>query len=780
MKSMDSETSIKKHYRACNICDAMCGVEITYQDKKILSIKGDKKDPVSKGFICPKATALQDLHEDPDRLRQPMLKTENGWQTIEWERAFDIAAEKLTDIRFAFGKDSVAMYVGNPTAHNHGNVLFLKGLTDAINTNNRYSATSVDQLPHMLAAMKLFGNSTLFPIPDVERSRYLIIIGGNPVASGGSFMCGPDIKRKLSNIKRRKHGKVVCIDPRFTETAQIASEHYFITPGKDALLFLAMINVIFSEGLENTGHIPTENINVLKGISLPFLPEKVAEEVGIEAETIEQLAKDLATRENAALYARLGTCIQEYGSLCSWLAYVLNIITNNLDVEGGMMFPKPAIDLVGLGALSGEVNSFDRRRSRVRNMPSMAGEFPASTLADEMLEEGEGQIKALVTCAGNPVLSVPNGKKMEEGLQKLEFMLSFDMYINETTQHADLIIPPTSVLEHSHYDLVLQIVAFRHSAKYSPALFEKPEGSYHEWQSYLEVTSRINKRIQLGRGQQLKIELNRRYLNQLGDEGILNFMLKTGPYGRKPVVVDSLNRMLSSKKLPVVNSIWKGFASLFEKGLRSNSTINSYLETTPYGKHAFPIFGGLNLKKVKQQIHGIDIGPMVPMMPERLNTKSKSVDLNPEYLSKEINRLSAQLEQGTKSQSLDLLLIGRRHIRSNNSWLHNSHRLVKGKSRCTLMMHSKDATSRKLTDGEVVNVRSRVGEVSLPLEISDDIKLGVVSIPHGWGHHREGNQLSVASKHAGVSVNDLTDDAMFEPLTGQAICNGVPVQVIAG
>lgn len=777
--SNQKQIPIKKHYRACNICDAMCGVEIEYQGEKILSIKGDKKDPISKGYICPKATALQDLHEDPDRLRQPMLKTENGWQAIAWEKAFDIAAEKLSEIRAAFGKDAVAMYVGNPTAHNHGNMLFLKGLTDALGTHNRYSATSVDQLPIMLAAMKLFGNATLFPIPDVERTHLLIIVGGNPVASGGSFMCGPDIKKKLQAIKKRKNGRLVVIDPRFTETAEIASEHHFITPGKDALLLLAMINVIFSENLENFGNLPVENLNVIKGLSMTFTPEKVAADVGISASVIKDLAISLAKEKHAAIYGRLGTSIQEYGSLCSWLIYVLNIITNHLDSEGGMMFTKPAIDIAGLGALSGEVNSFATRFSRVRNLPSMAGEFPSATMADEMLTEGEGQIKAMITCAGNPVLSVPNGRKLEKALTGLEFMLSFDMYINESTQYADLIIPPTSPLEHSHYDLAIQLVAFRHSAKFSPALFEKPEGSYHEWQSYLELSTRLNLLNQSGKVNHLKINAARSTMYWLGDEGILNILLKIGPYGRKPVLLNALNESLASSKLPLLSDVWKTSAQGFEKLLRKNHSINAFLESSPYGKHSKPVLGGLNLKKLKYKQHGIDIGPMVPMLPERLNTKHKTINVNTEYLLKDINKLSAQLDSQKETGEYDLLLIGRRHIRSNNSWLHNSHRLVKGKDRCTVIMNSQDAQRRKLNNGDKVRIKSQVGEISLALEVNDEIKEGVVSIPHGWGHHREGAKLSVAEAFAGASINDITDDALVESLTGLAIVNGVPVKVLA-
>ncbi len=781
MQQVNEQADVKKHYRACNICDAMCGVEIEYQGEQILSIRGDKNDPVSKGYICPKATALQDLHEDPDRLRQPMLKTENGWKAIPWEEAFELAAEKLTSVSKNYGKNAVGIYVGNPTAHNHGNVLFLKGLNDALGTHNRYSATSVDQLPLMLAAMKLFGNAALFPIPDVERTHFLIIVGGNPVASGGSFMCGADIKKKLSEIKKRAHGRLVVIDPRFTETAEIASEHYYITPGKDALLFLAMMQVIFSEALEHTGNIPVENINVLKELCLPFTPGKVSAQVGIKPEVIRDLAINLATQEHAAIYGRLGTSIQEYGSLCSWLLYVLNIITGNLDVEGGMMFTKPAIDVAGLGGLSEEVNSFDTRRSRVRNLPSMAGEFPSATLADEILTEGEGQIKAMVTCAGNPVLSVPNGRKLEKALAELEFMLCFDMYVNETTQYATLIIPPTSPLEHCHYDLVIQLVAFRHSAKFSPPLFEKPEGSYHEWQSYLEISSRINKRKnklkKTSRLNDVTIDSFKSYMYWLGDEGILNLLLKMGPYGKKPLLIDGLNRLLSSPKLPGVNKVWNFLTENLENFLRSKHAMNAFLETSPYGKYSFPVLGGLSLDKLKNEVHGVDIGPMVSMFPERLNTRNKTVNLNPDYLLKDIQRLKNQLEVSATQSDFDLLLIGRRHIRSNNSWLHNSYRLVKGKDRCTVLMHSSDAQNRNLHDGDIVMIQSRTGEIRLPLEVSEAIKPGVISVPHGWGHHREGAQLSVAEKFAGASINDITDDALVESLTGLAIANGVPVQV---
>lgn len=783
---MESELIVKTHFRTCNICDALCGLAIEYSDTQIVSIKGDKQDPFSKGYICPKATALQDIHEDPDRLKQPIKRTETGWEKISWSDAFDLAAEGLKATQQNHGKNSVGTYIGNPTAHNHGNILMLKGLLDAVGSKNRFSATSVDQLPLMLASMKLFGNNALFAVPDVDRARFLVILGANPLASGGSFMSGPNIKKRFSNLKRRKDGRIVTIDPRFTETAEVSTEHYYITPGKDAFLLLAMLNVIFSEGLENTAHLPVENINVLKGLCMSFQPEKVADEVGIKGPVIAELARSLATQKNAALYGRLGASAQEFGSLCNWLIYVINIVTGNMDVEGGMMFPRPAIDLAGLGALSGEVNSFDVRRSRVRNLPSHAGEFPAATMADEMLMEGAGQIKAMITMAGNPVLSIPNGRKMERALSGLDFMVSFDLYVNETTQYADLIIPPTSPLEHGHYDVAIQLVAYRHTAKYSEPLFEKPQGAYQEWQSILELTKRLNSTNKFTSAFAAMLA---KYLYWLGDEGMLNFLLKMGPYARKPLMLEAINKNLSGISFLKIGQYYSVLNSKLISLLKRNDALNALIEIGPYGKSSFPVNGGLSIKTLKRSPHGIDIGPLKTCLPDRLNTQNKKINLDPTIYLKDINKIAAKLDvpgkiarhsvasRTKKGNSFDMLLIGRRHIRSNNSWLHNSHRLVKGKNRCTLLMNEKDAAKKKLIDGNQVEVSSKIGSVVIELEVCNSIKPGVVSIPHGWGHHREGAKLSIASKFSGVSVNDITDENLVESLTGVAILNGVPVKV---
>ena len=763
----------------------MCGVAIEYCGSHIISIKGDQQDPFSKGYICAKALALQDIHEDPDRLKYPVKKTAHGWRKISWREAFNVSSERIKTVQSMYGKDAVATYIGNPTAHNHGNLLMLKGFLDAIGSINRYSATSVDQLPLMLAAKSLFGSSALFPIPDLDRMTFLIILGGNPLASGGSFMSGPDIKKRFERIKARPGGRIVNVDPRFTETSAVASEHYFISPGKDAFLLLAMMQVIFSEGLETSGSLPVVNLEALKVLVKDFEPQRVAIEIEFDSGVIIDLARTLANQNHAAIYGRLGTSIQEYGSLCSWLICVLNIITGNMDVEGGMMFTRPAIDLAGLGAVANQVNSFNTRRSRVRRLPDFAGEFPAATLADEMLVGGEGQIKALVTLAGNPVLSIPNGVKMEQALKGLDFMLSFDMYINESSCYADIIIPPTSPLEHGHYDIAIQLVAFRHNVKYSAPLFEKSSDSFHEWQSMLEVFTRINSKGSLSH---LMAGIIRKIIYRLGDEGLLDILLRVGPYGRKPETLMRCSESIANIDVWDIGTGFKSAIAKFNLWLRQFRRINALLEVSPFGSNSIPIQEGLSIDKLKEFPHGIDIGPLKPVMPERLNTEDKKINLHPGIYCDAINELKAHFstiqskaEAGADveetSSAYDLQLIGRRHIRSNNSWLHNSDRLVKGKNRCTVLMNPIDAKGRNFRHGQRVRVVSKVGAIELELEVTDAIKRGVISIPHGWGHHRDRIQLSRAAQSAGVSVNDITNDECVEKLTGVAICNGVPVKV---
>ena len=709
------------HYRTCTICEAICGIEITVEADQRLTIRGDKNDPFSRGYICPKAVALQDIHYDKDRLKHPVRRTSNGWQRIGWDEAFDEVAQNLKRIQARDGRNAVATYLGNPTVHNYGAMLFAPLFLRSLRTRNKFSATSVDQLAHHLASYLMFGHQLLLPVPDLERTKFFLILGANPAVSNGSMMTAPGMNRRLQEIRQRG-GKVIIIDPRYNETARMADRHLFIRPGTDVLLLLALLNVVFEEKLTRLDQLAsfTKGVETVRNVVAEFTPEKVAPITGIDADQIRLLAREFAAAESAVCYGRIGVSTQEFGGVCQWLIYVLNIVTGNLDRPGGAMFTLPAFDPVSAPRSLAPRGSFARRHSRVRKLPEFTGEFPVATLAEEILTEGEGQVKALVTFAGNPVLSTPNGRELDRAFESLDFMVSIDLYINETTRHANIILPPTSPLEHEHYDLAFHVLAIRNTTKFSPALFQPAPDTRHDWQILLELQTRMQKDAVTDR---IKGNLMKRFL---GPERMLDLGLRFGPYGGR------LN---------------------------------------PFSK-------GLTLKKVRSAPHGIDLGPLKSCLPGRLQTTDKCIELAPEAIVKDLARVKARFfDRASVDTNGHLLLIGRRHLRSNNSWMHNSERLVKGKTLCTILMHPSDAAHRELRNGETVEVRSRVGSITLPIEVSDEMMPGVVSIPHGWGHDRVGNQMDVAQQHAGESINDLTDNLNVDALCGTAAFNGTLVTV---
>lgn len=732
------------HYHTCNLCEAMCGIEIEHRGDEILAIRGDKDDPFSKGHICPKAVALQDLHHDPDRLRHPVKRTADGWVPISWDEALDETARRLHNIQEVHGKDSVALYFGNPTAHNHGALFTLLPFVKALRSRQRYSATSADQLPHQLATWQLFGHQALFPIPDVDRTDYFLIIGGNPLASNGSIMTVPDVKGRLKALQKRG-GKVVVIDPRRTETAKVADEHHFVRPGTDVYLLLAIVQVLFEELLVAPGRLD-EILDGKKDLSrlvTNWKPEKVADTVGMSADAIRKLARDIAAAPRAAIYSRVGVTTSAHSTLSAWLVYVINILTGNLDREGGVMFTKPAFDIVAIGALSGDTGSFDRYRSRVHGYPEFGGEFPVTTLADEMLTPGKGQVKAFVSHAGNPVLSCPDGQKLDQALSNLDFMVSIDFYINETTRHADIILPPTGQLEHAQFDPIFQAVAVRNVVKFTPPLVPKPEGTLHDWEILNGLTTRLNRLRARDRKTRMQIAATDRFVRKLGDRGLVDLGLRLGPYGTAGKVLDDLRRD-GLHSLPKV--AWKVL-----RGERK----------------------GLTLKKLLAEPHGIDLGPLEPMLPERLYTRDQRINLVPALYFRALQGLPAP----KPVEPDQMLMIGRRHIRSNNSWMHNSQRLVKGKGRCNVMIHPQDAERLGVAEGDDVVLSSPAGTITLPAWLSDDIMPGVISVPHGWGHDREGVQLGVARRVAGQSVNDVIGSRRVEAVTAMAQLNGIPVKV---
>lgn len=745
------------HYRACNICEAICGIEITQPHpqnpelgtRNILDIRGDKDDPFSQGYICPKAVALQDLHYDKDRLKHPVRRTPEGWQKISWDEAFNEVARNLKRIRSQHGRNSTATYLGNPNVHNFGAMLFAPGFIRSLHTRNRFSATSVDQLAHHVAAYFMFGHQLLLPIPDVDRTRFFLILGANPAASNGSLMTAPGISRRLREIRERG-GKVVLIDPRRNETARLVDRHLFIRPGTDVLLLLALLHVVCDEKLTRLGPLDavTNGVETIRDAVVGFPPERVAAITGIDADQIRLLAREFASAESAVCYGRIGVSTQEFGGICQWLINVLNLVTGNLDRPGGAMFTLPAFDVVSAPDALAPRGSFARWHSRVRKLPEFAGELPVVALAEEILTEGVGQIKALVTIAGNPVLSTPNGRELDQALAGLEFMVAIDPYINETTRHAHIILPPTSSLERSHYDLAFNLLAVRNTAKFSPPLFHPDPAALHDWQILVELDTRMEYDGALGN---MFGRVKRNAIKQFfGPERILDLGLRFGPYGGK------LN---------------------------------------PFSK-------GLTLRKLKAAVHGIDLGPMSPCLPGRLRTADKHIELAPEVFVTDLERVRTRWDRGRASDQLPalpsstsspsspfhpeplaenghLLLIGRRQLRSNNSWMHNSARLLRGATRCTILMHPTDAAHRDLKSGQTVSVRSNVGSLEVPLEISEEIMPGVVSMPHGWGHDRHGVRLDVAQQHAGASINDLTDNQSIDALCGTAAFNGTLVEVEA-
>ncbi len=702
---------IKTHYRTCNLCEAMCGLEIKTEDKKIRSIKGDKADPFSRGHICPKAVALQDIYEDPDRLKFPVKKTTEGWKQISWEAAFEEVVKRLKAIQTKYGANAVGVYQGNPSVHNVGTSLFSPGFVRSLQTINRFSATSVDQLPHHLAAMTLFGHPSLMPVPDIDRTSFWLILGGNPLVSNGSIMTAPDITKRLKAIQKR-FGKVVVVDPRYTETAAKADQHLFIKPGTDIWLLLAMVREIFEHNWVKLNHLESlidpEELTKLQTLVAPFSAKVAAKYTGIDALTIQQLTRFFVEADRAVCYGRMGVSTVEFGSLCQWLIHCLNILTGNMDVPGGFMLASPAFDPISKS--KGKKRELGRWKSRVRGLPEFNGELPAVTLAEEILIPGKGQIKAMVTSCGNPVLSVPNGTKLDEAFESLQFMVAIDIYLNETTRHADIILPPATGLETPHFDIAFHQLAIRNTVKYSEILFEKEPGAKYDWEIYLELTKRYQMES-LPKEETLRQKIEQQY--QLTPEIILDAQLRKGKYG-------------------------------------------------------------ISLAEVRKHPHGIDLGPLQTQFPERLQTLNKRIKLVPEIYEKDLHRLHRVGESNGQ-----LRLIGRRHLRSNNSWMHNSYRLVKGRNRCTLLIHPEDAKKRNLKQGQQAQVKSRVGTIEIPIEVSDEIMPGVVSIPHGWGHQRKNIKMKVAEAHPGISINDLTDEFFIDQLTGNAAVNGVLVEVSA-
>jgi len=741
-------TDAATHYRTCPLCEATCGLAITTRGRTVEAIRGDEADVFSHGYICPKGPALKDLDADPDRLRAPQIRRGDTWTTVGWDEAFAEIDRRLSPILATHGRNAVGVYLGNPSVHNTALSLYSRALLRVLGSRSVFSASTVDQMPKQVAAGLMFGTGLSVPVPDVDRTDYLLILGADPLVSNGSLMTAPDMKGRLRAIRARG-GTVVVIDPRRSKTAEEATRHHFIRPGTDALLLLAIVQTLFSEDRVRLGAAAPHVTGVerVREVAAPFTPERVASHCGIPADAVRQLARELAAATSAAVYGRIGTCTQDFGTLASWLVDVVNTLTGNLDRPGGAMFPKAAAGQTNSRGAGGRGKGIrlGRHVSRVRGLPEVFGELPVAALPEEIETAGDGQIRALITVAGNPVLSTPGGARLARALAQLECMVSFDIYRNETTRHAHVILPGLSALEQSHYDVAFTQLAIRNFARYSPPVFPPPPGHPRDWESVLRVTA-----IVAGQGpgadpaplddlvatQQVEAacgasdspiqgrdpaEILAALAPRRGPERLLDLMLRTGPYG------------------------------------------------DAFGKHP----DGLTLAVLEANPHGVDLGPLAPRLPEVLRTPSGKIELAPEAIVADVARAAERV--GTPAPAF--VLVGRRQLRSNNSWMHNVRSLMSGKPRCTMLVHPDDAARLSLAADGRARVRSRVGTVDIPVELTDAIMPGVVSIPHGWGHDADGAQLGVAAAQPGVNTNLLADHDRLDPLSGTSVLNGIPVAI---
>jgi len=715
---------------------------------RIVTIRGDEQDPFSRGFICPKAYGLKGLEEDPDRLRAPIRRVAGGWQQISWAEAFEFAIEGLLGVRGEYGTESLGSYIGNPTAHSYQAMFYVPALLRALGSEHRYSASSADQLPKMISAGLMFGAGLTVPVPDLDRASYLLILGANPAVSNGSLMTAPDVPGRFAGVRRRG-GKIVVVDPRVTETARLASEHVFIRPGTDAALLLAMLNVVFSERRVRLGRMEAvaRGLDAVRSVVQEFTPEAVSGFCGVPADTIRRLAREFSDAPRAACYGRIGTTCQSFGTLASWAIDVLNIVTGNLDEPGGVMFSTPAANRGNnraRNARGGRGIRLPVRSSRVRGLPQWFGEYPVSTLADEILTPGDGQLRAMVTVAGNPVSSAPNVERMDEAFSSLKFMVAVDFYVNETTRHAHVILPPPSALERDHYDLALYQLSIRDVAKYSSAVFEKPADRPDEWEILLTLAKGLMGMGDHGLDQADDLVFAELAAGEIGDDG-----------GRWPgLTVSEAAAALAAERGP-------------------RRLLDLLLRTGPHGDGFGRNPQGLSLRKLEALPHGVDLGPLKPGIPSVLRTPDERIDLAPAPILDDLPRLRGALATVPPS----LTLIGRRRLRSNNSWMHNIHSLVKGPPRCTLLVSEVDAGARDLRSGDRAWLSSAVGRLAVTVEVSDEMMPGVVSLPHGWGHDRDGVRLSVARRSSGVNVNVLTDDQALDAVSGNAAFNGLAVML---
>ncbi|MDB1086076.1 molybdopterin oxidoreductase family protein [Streptomyces sp. ACA25] len=731
--------------RICPLCEATCGLTLTVEDDLVTGARGDRDDVFSKGFICPKGASFGQLDADPDRLTRPLVRRDGRLEEASWDEAFAAVAAALRPLIDAHGPESVAVVLGNPNVHTVAGALYPRMLLRALGTPNLYTASTVDQMPKHVSSGLLFGDPDAIPVPDLDRTGHLLLLGANPLESNGSLCTAPDFPGRLRALRRRG-GRLTVVDPRRTRTAKLADEHLAIRPGTDALLLAALVQVLFAEGLVALDGLENQVTGVaeVRDATAEFTPEAVSAACELPADRIRALARDLAAAPAAAVYGRLGNSTVEFGTLTNWLVDVVNILTGNLDRPGGVMFPLSATGRAPRPAGPGRGFTLGRRHSRVSGHPEAKGEFPLAALAEEIDTPGDGRVRAAVVIAANPVLSAPDGRRLDEALAGLDFMISVDPYLNETSRHAHVVLPPPRPSQNPHFDYALNALAVRNQARYTreavPLAEERPAES--------EILARL-------------------ILCASGRAG-------ADPAGVDAMVIDTvLGKATADPHSPVHGRETAELAARLAGRDGAERRLDLMLRLGPYGDGFGARPDGLSLEKLLAHPHGIDLGPLEPRLGQVLNTRSGRVELYPEPIAADLPRLRRSLD----STPGELVLVGRRHLRSNNSWMHNLPALRGGSNRCTLQVHPSDAARLGLADGAAARVKGEGGELEAPVEVTDAVRSGVVSLPHGWGHDRPGTRLSVAADEPGVNVNQLLDGTRLDPLSGTAVLNGFPVRV---
>jgi anaerobic selenocysteine-containing dehydrogenase len=729
--------------RTCPLCEATCGLQLTLDGDRVIGVRGDADDVFSKGYLCPKGATFGELESDPDRLTMPRVRRDGQLVEVTWEEAYEEIARRLPPVIEAGGPDAVALYLGNPNIHNLAGQLYIRPLVKALRTKNVHSASSVDQLPKHISCGTMFGDPLAIPVPDIDRTDLLVVLGGNPRVSNGSLWTAPDLPGRL-NALRKRGGTLIVVDPKRTRTAAKADTHLAIRPGADALLLAAIARTLFDEGLVDVGEHLSDHLaglDELREMMAPFTPDRVAAACGLEATQITSLAREIAAAERACVYGRIGTTTQRFGTLASWLVDVVNVLTGNLDRPGGAMFPTPAHH-------RGVRRPFRMNRwsSRVSGLPEAIGELPVAALTEEITTPGEGQVRALITIAGNPVLSTPDGQALNAAIGELDLVICIDPYLNATTRHADVLLPPPPALQRPHYDLAFSALAVRDVANFSPAVTPLADGRPDEWEILLTLAA-----IALGQPADLDAASADAFVIQQAVESVVNDPTATLQTRDADAILAALGDGPGPERL-----------------------LDLLLRAGPYGEGFGHDPDGLSLAKLREHPHGIDYGPLKPRIPEVLRTASGRIELAPEEIVGDLDRLAAAADAVTDD---GLVLIGRRHLRTNNSWSHNVAGLAKGQQLCTLQLHPDDAAARGLVDGGAARVSSRVGTLEVEIEVTDALRPGVVSLPHGFGHDLEGVEQRVARANPGVNSNVLTDRDDLDRISGTAVLNGIPVEV---